>query len=59
MMMENADEPAGETEDVSRDEEQGEASEPDAPTDEEENEGMNTVLSPEPFTGVQDDAGKE
>lgn len=43
---------------VSRVEEQGEASAPNAPTDAEENEGMSTVLDAEPMTGVQDDEGE-
>ena len=40
---------------VTRAESQGEADEPDAPTADEENAGMNTVLSAEPLSGVQDD----
>jgi len=44
-------------EDVSRAEEAGEADEPNAPTNEEENAGMSDILSAEPLTGVQDDAG--
>jgi hypothetical protein len=39
-----------------REEERGEASEPDAPTAGEENPGMSTILGPGPGTGVQDDA---
>lgn len=39
--------------------EEGEADEPDAPTAQEENEGMSTILSAAPFTGVQDDASDE
>ncbi len=39
--------------------EQGEADEPDAPTAEEENEGMSTILSAEPILGVQEDASEE
>jgi hypothetical protein len=39
-----------------RDEERGEASEPDAPTSGEENAGMNTILDGELGTGVQNDA---
>lgn len=39
-----------------RDEEQGEASEPDAPTDGEENAGMSTILDGGLGTGVQGDA---
>jgi hypothetical protein len=39
-----------------RDEEQGEASEPDAPTDGEENAGMSTILDGDLGTGVQGDA---
>ena len=42
-----------------REEERGEASEPDAPTGVEENPGMDTVLGPGPGTGVQPDAGDE
>jgi hypothetical protein len=38
-----------------REEEQGEASEPDAPTAGEENAGMSTILDGDPGTGVQDD----
>jgi len=41
-------------ENVSRSEEQGEASEPDAPTGGEENEAMSTILDADPLTGVQD-----
>jgi hypothetical protein len=43
-------------ENVTRAESQGESDEPNAPTAEEENAGMNTVLSAEPLSGVQDDA---
>jgi hypothetical protein len=39
-----------------RDEEQGEASEPDAPTDAGENAGMSTILDGGLGTGVQHDA---
>jgi len=39
-----------------RREERDDVAEPDAPTAEEENEGMNTVLDANPLTGVQDDA---
>lgn len=46
-------------EDISRTRETGEADEPDAPTSEEENAGMSDILSPNPFTGVQDDASDE
>jgi hypothetical protein len=42
-----------------REEERGEASEPDAPTGVEENSGMSTILGPEAGTGVQTDAGDE
>ena len=42
-----------------REEERGEASEPDAPTGVEENPGMSTVLGPGPGTGVQPDSGDE
>jgi hypothetical protein len=44
---------------VTRAEGQGEADEPNAPTAEEENAGMNTVLDAEPVVGVQDDASEE
>jgi hypothetical protein len=37
----------------------GEADEPDAPTAEEENEGMSTILSADPILGVQDNASEE
>jgi len=46
-------------EEPERTEEQGETSEPDAPTGVEENPGMSTVLGPEPGTGVQQDGGDE
>ena len=46
-------------ENVTRAEGQGEADEPDAPTAEEENVGMNTVLDAEPLLGVQDNASDE
>jgi hypothetical protein len=46
-------------ENVRRAESQGESDEPDAPTTEEENVGMNTVLDAGPLVGVQDDASKE
>ena len=42
-----------------REEERGEASEPDAPTGVEENPGMSTILGPGEGTGVQTDAGDE
>ena len=45
--------------DGSRVEEQGEADEPDAPTDAQENEGMSTILDAEPLTGVQESASEE
>ncbi len=44
------------TQTMTRAEEQGEAAEADAPTAEEENPGMNTVLDADPLFGVQDDA---
>jgi hypothetical protein len=34
--------------------ERGDVAEPDAPTATEENEGLSTILSGEPFDGVQD-----
>jgi hypothetical protein len=42
-----------------RDEERGEASEPDAPTSGEENDGMSTILNGGVGTGVQDDIDDE
>lgn len=42
-----------------RDEEQGEASEPDAPTDAGENAGLSTILDGGLGTGVQHDADDE
>ncbi|HJU53815.1 MAG TPA: hypothetical protein VJ715_04555 [Pyrinomonadaceae bacterium] len=47
------------SEEPEREEERGEASEPDAPTGVEENAGMSTVLGPRTGTGVQTDAGDE
>lgn len=44
---------------ASRAEEQGEASEPDAPMSGEENEAMSTILDSSPLTGVQDNEGDE
>jgi hypothetical protein len=49
----------GSREEPTRDEERGEASEPDAPTAAEENEGMSTILDGELGTGVQDDIDDE
>jgi hypothetical protein len=46
-------------EEPSREEERGEASEPDAPTSGRENAGMNTVLDGDLGTGVQTDAVDE
>lgn len=37
----------------------GDVTDADAPTDVEENEGLSTVLSAEPFTGVQTDESEE
>lgn len=42
-----------------RHEERGESSEPDAPTANEENAGMNTILDGELGAGVQNDADDE
>ena len=39
--------------------EDGDVAEPDAPTSGEENQGMSTILSDEPVTGVQGDASEE
>lgn len=41
---------------ATREDEQGDVAEPDAPTDVEENPGMNTILGGDPGTGVQTDA---
>ena len=49
----------GSAEEPTRDEERGEASEPDAPTAGEENEGMSTILDGGLGTGVQDDIDDE
>jgi len=46
-------------EEPTREEERGDVAESDAPTAEEENEGMNTVLDANPLTGVQDNASDE
>jgi hypothetical protein len=43
-------------EEPTREEEQGEASEPDAPTASVENAGMSTILDGDVGTGVQDDS---
>lgn len=43
----------------SRQEQQGEADEPDAPTSGEENEGMSTILDAGPMSGVQDNASED
>ena len=43
-------------EEPTREEEQGEASEPDAPTAGVENAGMSTILEGDLGTGVQDDS---
>ena len=42
-----------------REDERGDAAEPDAPTSAEQNEGLSTILSGGPLTGVQKDAGEE
>jgi hypothetical protein len=47
------------TSEATREEEHGEADEPDAPTSGEENEGMSTILSAEPLSGVQDNESDE
>lgn len=41
-----------------REDERGDAAEPDAPTAVEENEGMSTILSGDQGDGVQDNAGE-
>ena len=45
--------------DATRADEQGDVAEPDAPTEQEENAGMNTVLDAGPGAGVQTDASDE
>jgi len=55
----SSDDPRRDNELVSRAEEMGEADEPDAPTDVEENAGLSTILDAEPLTGVQDNASEE
>ncbi|HEV2708156.1 MAG TPA: hypothetical protein VGV59_19725 [Pyrinomonadaceae bacterium] len=42
-----------------REGERGDVAEPDAPTAAEQNEGMSTILSGNPLTGVQKDASEE
>ena len=54
-----ADSKGAADEDVTRTEEQGETSEANAPTAEEENAGMSTVLDANPLLGVQDDASEK
>ena len=44
---------------TARETERGDVAEPDAPTAEEENEGMSTILSADPVAGVQEDASNE
>ena len=41
-----------------REDERGDAAEPDAPTAVEENDGMSTILSGDQGDGVQDNAGE-
>ena len=50
---------ADSAEEPTREEERGEASEPDAPRGGEENPGMSTILDGSPGTGVQDDVADE
>ncbi len=52
-------EDSGTGQEPTREEEHDDVAEPDAPTAEEENEGMNTVLDANPLTGVQRDASDE
>ncbi|MDQ3820997.1 MAG: hypothetical protein M3362_25400 [Acidobacteriota bacterium] len=47
------------SEGTARGDERGDVAEADAPTAEEENEGMSTILDADPVTGVQPDAGDE
>ena len=55
--METRDRGGDANEEPEREEERGEASEPDAPTGVEENPGLSTILGPGAGTGVQTDAG--
>lgn len=50
---------AGSSQEPSREDERGDVADTNAPTAEEENEGMNTILDAEPLTGVQTDASEE
>lgn len=60
MVSSDSQNPASESKepkiDPTRDEERGDVAESDAPTAEEENEGMSTILGANPVTGVQEDA---
>jgi hypothetical protein len=62
MLNENSNVKAGGDtmqQETTREEEQGDVAEPNAPTAEEESEGMNTVLDANPVTGVQTDASDQ
>jgi hypothetical protein len=50
---------AGSSQKPAREDERGDVAGRDAPTAEEENEGMSTILNEEPVTGVQTDASSE
>jgi hypothetical protein len=53
------EEASGTQAEPTREEERGDVAEPDAPTAEEENEGMSTILDADPVAGVQEDAKDE
>lgn len=44
---------------MTREDERGDVAEPDAPTAVEANPGMDTILTPDPMTGVQDNESEE
>ena len=50
---------AGLSEETAREDEREDVAGTDAPTAEEENGGMSTILDPNPVTGVQTDASDE
>jgi len=47
------------SEEPSCEDERGDVADTDAPTAEEENEGMSVILDADPVTGIQPDAGDE
>ena len=52
-------EDAGLSEEPSCEDERGDVADTDAPTAEEENEGMSVILDADPVTGIQPDTGDE